>query len=76
MWGGIRDVLGYPITQGGLLQGQTVLTLKKEATAFALLFRGECDQRLIQFAAKYYVPSARAGFCAAGLGAAETTISN
>jgi hypothetical protein len=50
MWGSIRDVLGHPITQGGLLQGQTVLTLKKEATAFALLFRGECNQSLIQFA--------------------------
>lgn len=76
MWGSIRDVLGHPITQGGLLQGQTVLTLKKEATAFALLFRGECNQSLIQFAAQYYVPSARAGFCAAGRSAAETSVSD
>ena len=76
MWGGIRDVLGHPITQGGLLQGQTVLTLKKEVTVFALLLRGECNQRLIQFATQYYAPSARASFCAAGLGTAETSVSN
>src|SRR5258708_804253 len=76
MWGSIRDVLGHPITQGGLLQGQTVLTLKNEATAFALLFRGECNQSLIQFTAQYYAPSARAGFCAAGRSAAETSVSD
>ena len=76
VWGSIGDVLGHPITQGGLLQGQTVLTLKKEVTVFALLLRGECNQRLIQFATQYYAPSARASFCAAGLGTAETSVSN
>src|SRR5258707_6130655 len=76
MWGSIRDVLGHPITKGGLLQGQTVLTLKKEATAFALLFRGECNQSLIQFAAQYYVPPTCGGFYAAGLFATETSVSN
>src|SRR5258708_24830649 len=76
MGGGIRNLLGHPITQGGLFQRQPVLTLKKKATAVALLFGGECNQRLIQFAAKYYVPAARAGFCAAGRSAAETSVSD
>jgi hypothetical protein len=76
MWGGIRNVLGHPITQGGLFQRQLVLTLKKKATAVALLFRGKCNQRLIQFAAEYDVPSAGAGFCAAGRSAAETSVSD
>src|SRR5260370_38557305 len=76
MWGSIRDVLGHPITQCGLFQRQPVLTLEKEAAVVSLLFRGERNQRLIQFAAKYYVPSACAGFYAAGRSAAETSVSD
>jgi hypothetical protein len=76
MRGSIRDVFGHPITQGGLLQGQTVLTLEKEAAVLSLLFRGECNQSLIQFAAQYYTPSACARFCPACVVASKKSAAN
>ena len=76
MRGGIKDVLGHPITQSGLFQRQPVLTLEKEAAVPSLLFRGECSQSLIQFTTQHHVPPTCGGFYAAGLFATETAVAN